>query len=94
MCKVMVIAYNPSAKPILRVKFISAFFLTAETIVYCAHHRPNTSCLNFGSYIWQNPIQLFDDIFHPFLEGGGCVCVKAIPSTAAAVKKYSCHTIM
>jgi len=57
---------------------------------------PNTFCLNFGSYIRQNPIQLFDNIFHPFLEGGGGV--KAIPSTAAAVKNtfrfdkfYSCE---
>jgi len=41
--------------------------------------------IHFGSYIWQNPIQLFNDIFHQFLEGVG-VCVKAIPSTAAAVK--------
>jgi len=32
MCQVIVKAYNPSAKPILWVKFISAF-LTAETIV-------------------------------------------------------------
>jgi len=62
------------------------FFLTAEPIVECTHHRPNTFCLNFGSYIQQNPIQLFGDIFHLFLEGGGCVCVKAIPSTAATVK--------
>jgi len=86
MCKVIVIAYNPLAKPILWVKFISAF-LTTETIIYCVHHRPNTFCPNFGSYIRQNPIQLFDDIFHPFFEGCVCVCVKAIPSTAAVVKK-------
>jgi len=66
----MVIAYNHSAKPILWVKIILAF-LMAEPIVKCAHHRPNTFCPNFGSYIWQNPIQLFDDIFHLFLEGGG-----------------------
>jgi len=63
-------------------------FLTAETIVWCTHHRPNTFCPNFGSYIWQNPIQLFDDIFHPFLEGVGVGGgVKAILGTAAAVKK-------
>jgi hypothetical protein len=29
----------------------------------------------------------FEDFFHPFLEGGGHVCVKAIPSTAAAVNQ-------
>ncbi len=38
---------------------------------------------SFGSYIQTNPILLFGNIFHLFLEGG----VKAIPSTAAAVKK-------
>jgi len=47
----------------------------------------NTFCSNFGSYIQQKPIQLFDNIFHPFLEGCGvCVCVKVIPSTVASVK--------
>jgi len=61
-------------------------FFTSETIVQCSHHRPNTFCPNFGSYIWQNPIQLFDDTFHPFLKVGGGV--KANPSTAAAVKNY------
>jgi len=60
--------------------------MTVEAIVSCAHHKLNTSCLNFGSNIPQYPIWLFDNIFHPFLEGGGCVCVKAIPSIAAAVK--------
>ncbi len=29
----------------------------------------NAVCPNFGSFIWQKSMRLFDDIYHLFLEG-------------------------
>ncbi len=41
---------------ILEVTLGKIYFgiLMPETIVLCAHHKSNTFCQNFGSYIWQN----------------------------------------
>ena len=61
-------------------------FLTTETIVWSTDHKPNAFCPNFVIIIWKSTIWNVDNIFHPFSEGCG-VCVKAIPSTAATVKK-------
>jgi len=67
------VAYNPSEKLILWVKFISAFWRQKQ--LFSVHTIGQILFaqileVTFG----KTQFSFIDDIFHPFLEGGG-VCV-------------------